>query len=1210
MRRLSLEQLESRRMLSISGAVLTDQIFPAGDKDDHFFSISAQELSAVGGEYVVTLALSGGLSGFQPVARLQAPSGNPFGSEIDAGSSQTFKLTVAGNYVVKVEDNDNQDTGTYVLALEGIQPPSLDAQAITLGELKTAGLDVMGEVDEYTFTATAGNVVTLSLSESHLGSRATLFSPAGDEVKLYSASTGNRVSQVAAGSKVLSEPLQAGKYVIQVHDNNYTAVGNYQLSLEGLVPASADAVALTPGETKTGDIGAGEVDAYKFTATGGNIVTVSLSDLVSGTNSRLWAELYSPSGIKVAKLPGTNGFDEVENGNKVVYRLPAETGTYVIQVYDFDYTHPEAYGMTLEGLNPPSLDAIAIAFGQQKTGTINLPSEVDAFHFTVSAADLAAGGGQYLAKLSLSSETTVDYKPRSRVYSPSGETVGQELDSGDTKAFTLMQAGTYVIQVYDADYTHTQTELINRGKAPEYTLNLQDAQPPFVQSVTVSDSLLTDLDAGLANFAVTVVFSETMDTATVPTLIYGNFAVTGGLTPTLSNPSVNWSASTVTGDTLTITYDVADRGLNAENITIGVTGAKDLAGNLQQSYSPESEFSIDTLNPAVTLFTPRDNATGVALNVNLVMTFGEPIQKGAGSILIKRSSDGSAVETIPIASAQVTVSGATATIDPAALLQESTSYYVEVSSGAFRDLAGNDFAGINGGATWNFATGDLTPPTLVSLSPVDNATGVASDANLLMVFNEAVRPGIGQITIKRSSDGLALETVSVPGSQVAVSGMTVTITPAVALADNTSYFVEVASGAIEDLVGNAFAGISGESAWNFTTADMPPAVLALSPPDGASGVALEANLVITFNQPIRKGTGDILIKRSSDGSTSQTISVGDARVTVSGPMATIDPATLLERRTGYYVEITAGAFEDLNGNPFAGISGPGDWDFTTVGPLVLDDAVTTAEDTLISIDVLSNDMGIGRPVDPATVAIVAGPSQGTVTVDNGSVIYTPAANFSGSDTFRYTVRDVVGFESDVGTVTITVTEVPDYQNPDLHEDVNRSGAVTPLDVLIGINRINAFGNQLPPDPLPPAVPAYCYDVDGNNVLEPLDLLLIINYLNQGATPSQGEGEDGAMRPLAAPAAARTLPLPSLELAGTDRGADVQQQIRLTSANSNSASLPVISPDQPGANLLSSVWSRRHDTALAAFQQQTADPYSLALDDVLALLAAEATQAAV
>jgi hypothetical protein len=243
-------------------------------------------------------------------------------------------------------------------------------------------------------------------------------------------------------------------------------------------------------------------------------------------------------------------------------------------------------------------------------------------------------------------------------------------------------------------------------------------------------------------------------------------------------------------------------------------------------------------------------------------------------------------------------------------------------------------------------------------------------------------------------------------------------------------------------------------------------------------------------------------------------------------------------------------------------------------------------------------------MDPATLAIVAGPSHGTVTVNNGLVIYTPAANYSGSDTFRYTVRDVVGFESEAGTVTITVTEVPDYQNPDRHEDVNGSGAVTPLDVLVGINRINASGNQLPPDPLPPAVPEYYYDVDGNNTLEPLDLLIIINYLNGSSTSGLGEGEggDGGIQPLAEPSAARSLPLPGLELAGTDNGADVRPRIRSTAANSDLAARRGISPNRPDANLTPPAWSRRHDTALAAFQRQTVDPYSIALDDVLSLLA--------
>ncbi len=898
--------------------------------------------------------------------------------------------------------------------------------------------------------------------------------------------------------------------MIQVYDNNYADAGDYQLSLEGLVPASADAVSLTLGEFKTGDIVAGEVDAYKFTGTGGSVVTLSLSDAQSGGSNQLWAELYSPSGQKIEKLPGTNGDDEVENGNKVVYQLPAETGTYVIQVYDYDYTDAEAYGVAIEGLNPRSLDATAIAFGQQKTGTIDGMGEVDEFYFTLAAADLAAHGGQYQARLSFSSEDTTDYKPRTTVYEPAGQVVGRELSPGDTSVLTLTQAGTYVIQVYDKDYTHTKTELVDRGKDPAYTVHLQDAQPPAVQGVTVSDPLLTDADAGPAHFVVTVVFNEAMDTATLPALVYGNSAVTGGLTPTLSNPSFAWSTTTVAGDTATVTYDVTDRELAAADITIDVTGAKDAAGNLMQDYAAESEFSIDTLNPSVNAFTPRDNATRVALTTNLVLIFDEPVQKGSGTVAIKRSSDGSTVETVSVSGSQVTISGATATIDPADPLLESTGYYVEVATGAFLDLVGNAFAGVHGGATWNFTTGDFTPPAMTALSPADDSTGVAFDANLEITFHESVRAGLGHVAIKRSDDGSMVESISVPSDRVVVSGTTVTIDPAVTLADHTSYYVEVTSGAFEDLAGNDWAGISGPTAWNWTTLDLPPAVLSLSPPDGAVGVRQDANLVIAFNQPIQKGAGDIVIKRSGDGSTFLTIAVADEQVLVSETFATIDPTAVLERREAYYVEIAAGAFQDLSSNPFAGISGPTGWDFSTVGPIANDDDVTTKEDTLVNIDVLGNDLGIGRPVDPATLAIVAGsgPAFGSATVADGLVSYRPGANFSGTDSFRYTVLDVVGFESNPGLVTITITEVADYQNSDFREDVNQSGVVTPLDVLIGINYINAHGSQLPADPIPPTQPLYYYDVNGNNLVEPVDLLIIINYLNRAVVTSGGEGESG------------------------------------------------------------------------------------------------------
>ncbi|MDY3559679.1 S8 family serine peptidase [Gemmata sp. JC673] len=94
-------------------------------------------------------------------------------------------------------------------------------------------------------------------------------------------------------------------------------------------------------------------------------------------------------------------------------------------------------------------------------------------------------------------------------------------------------------------------------------------------------------------------------------------------------------------------------------------------------------------------------------------------------------------------------------------------------------------------------------------------------------------------------------------------------------------------------------------------------------------------------------------------------------------------------------------------------------------PVAAGDLATTAEDTPVAIPVLANDSDdVG--LDPATVAVVTGPANGTVSVSAvGVVTYTPNANFSGTDSFTYTVKDGGGEVSNVATVSINVTAVAD-----------------------------------------------------------------------------------------------------------------------------------------------------------------------------------------
>jgi uncharacterized delta-60 repeat protein len=97
-------------------------------------------------------------------------------------------------------------------------------------------------------------------------------------------------------------------------------------------------------------------------------------------------------------------------------------------------------------------------------------------------------------------------------------------------------------------------------------------------------------------------------------------------------------------------------------------------------------------------------------------------------------------------------------------------------------------------------------------------------------------------------------------------------------------------------------------------------------------------------------------------------------------------------------------------------------------PAAQDDSYTTAEDTPLTVPapgVLGNDTDTDS--DPLSVAAasVTGPAHGTVTLNlDGSLTYTPAANFNGTDTVTYQASDGTAL-STAATVTITITPVND-----------------------------------------------------------------------------------------------------------------------------------------------------------------------------------------
>ena len=294
----------------------------------------------------------------------------------------------------------------------------------------------------------------------------------------------------------------------------------------------------------------------------------------------------------------------------------------------------------------------------------------------------------------------------------------------------------------------------------------------------------------------------------------GNDTLIGGAGDDTAVFSGNFASYNISYNAANISYSISG-GSTGTDIIFGVEFFQ-----FSNVLRPASQLlSSDAIAPNLVSFSPADNATGVAPGANLTLTLSEPVLPGTGSITLF-NANGSVARTIAVTdTSQVSVAGSTVTINPAADLTAGAAYYVNIAAGAFKDLAGNPFAGVSGSTAFNFTTSavaDTTAPTLQTLSPPDNATGVAAGSNLVLTFSEAVRAGSGNFTLFNANGTVARTLSATDASQVTYAGSTVTLNPATDLTAGAGYYLNIAAGTVADLSGNNYAGLSGATAYNFT----------------------------------------------------------------------------------------------------------------------------------------------------------------------------------------------------------------------------------------------------------------------------------------------------------------------------------------------------------------------------------------------------------
>ena len=218
--------------------------------------------------------------------------------------------------------------------------------------------------------------------------------------------------------------------------------------------------------------------------------------------------------------------------------------------------------------------------------------------------------------------------------------------------------------------------------------------------------------------------------------------------------------------------------------------------------------------------------------------------------------------------------------------------------------------------------GDITPPLISTVSPLNGATGVATATMVTATFNEAINSSSVTGTtfqLRDASNNLVPASVSTSSGQI-------TLDPISALAGSTVYTATITGGAsgIKDLAGNALAG---NYSWSFATVavdNTPPAITSVSPVNGATGVSTGANIIANFSEAVNASTVTTTTFQLRDAGNN----LITASISTSSGQITLDPASTLAGSAIYTATITGGAsgVKDLAGNALASNYS---WSFTT-----------------------------------------------------------------------------------------------------------------------------------------------------------------------------------------------------------------------------------------------------------------------------------------
>ncbi len=478
-----------------SGQTIAGIITAIGQQDMYTFTASA------GDSFQATLADANAASQLEPELQLFGPDGTPLKTSVSGATNTSVTTGVytvpsggAGTYTLVVQNytNGTPSTGGYNLelaqapAVQAVDPDG-DGGTISSGQTRSGSINRLGNMDIYTFTASAGNSFQATLADANAASQVEpelqLFGPDGTPLKTSVSGATN--TSVTTG--VYTVPSGgAGTYtlVVQNYTNGTPSTGGYNLELAQApavqaVDPDGDGGTISSGQTRSGSINRlGNMDIYTFTASAGNSFQATLADANAASQVEPELQLFGPDGtpLKTSVSGATN--TSVTTG---VYTVPSGgAGTYTLVVQNYTNGTPSTGGYNLELAQAPAVQAVdpdgdggTISSGQTRSGSINRLGNMDIYTFTASA------GNSFQATLA-DANAASQVEPELQLFGPDGTPLKTSV-SGATN--TSVTTGVYTVPSGGAGTYTLVVQNYTNGTPSTGGYNLELAQAPAVQAV-------------------------------------------------------------------------------------------------------------------------------------------------------------------------------------------------------------------------------------------------------------------------------------------------------------------------------------------------------------------------------------------------------------------------------------------------------------------------------------------------------------------------------------------------------------------------------------------------------------------------------------------------------------------------------------------------------------------------------------------------------